>query len=145
MGVLCDYFSAKDDTLAGAVIDRVGGPGSDAVSAKGIDPAVMMGTLESLTTGAPYEQVANDPRSGHAVAERDGGERLVVALTDSLHAALVAADAKQLHAVAKPWCDTEEFWGQGEPAAVATFLVDLAALARRAKERGERLYCWVCV
>ncbi|MBS2030110.1 MAG: hypothetical protein JST54_19565 [Deltaproteobacteria bacterium] len=135
----------RDDALAAAAIDRDGGPGAGSIPGKGIDPVVMMGTLESLLTGASDEQVASDPRSGHAVAERDGGERLVIALTDSLAAALAATDAKKLHAVAKPWCETEEFWGQGEPAVVEKFLAELASLARRATDRGERLYCWVCV
>ena len=137
MGVLFDYFAADSDQDAAAVIDRVGGPGSqqvlaprpaksrwglfgrkdattelasdaqlpvhDTVSGKGIDPVVQLGKLEALLTGRPYAEVVDDPRSGHALEIRDGGERVVCTLTDSL------------------------------------------ALARRAEANRHRLYCWVCV
>lgn len=114
MGVLFDYFAAASDEEAATVVDRVGGPGSqatmitlpegrqrgifrrkrpapepalgadpdlvvhDTLSVKGIDPVVQLGTLEELLTGRPYDEVVDDPRSGHNLAMRDGGERLVV-------------------------------------------------------------------
>ena len=113
MSALYDYFSAASDEAAAGVIDRAGGPGGpavapapvkrgwfgrtsspppvqdmgpafDTVSAGGIDPVVMMGTLEELLTGRHYDEVTNDPRSGHIVAIRDEGQLLVVALTDAL-------------------------------------------------------------
>jgi hypothetical protein len=50
-----------------------------------------MGTLEQLLTGRSYEDIVGDPRSGHAVAERNNGERLVLTLPDSLLSALSGA------------------------------------------------------
>jgi hypothetical protein len=44
-----------------------------------------------------------------------------------------------------PWSQTEEFFGRGDPQILAGLLHELAELARRARHRGERLYCWVCV
>jgi len=111
----------------------------------GIDPVVQMGTFEELLTGRSYDDIVEDPRSSHTVAERDGGERLVLTLTDTLRDALAAASAERLAELAVPWSQTEEFWGEGEPEVLSTFLNSLAGLARQAQEKQERLYCWVCV
>jgi hypothetical protein len=181
MGVLFDYFAAKSDEEAATVIDRVGGPGTqavtvppsagakrgsfarkrstagtsfgtdpglvvyDTVSVKGIDPVVQLGTLEELLTGRSYDEIANDPRSGHAVETRDGGERVVCTITDSLMTALAQASGEALQRIAEPWSQTEEFWGAADPDELAEILGDLAGLARRAQANGRRLYCWVCV
>lgn len=181
VGVLFDYFAAASDEEAAGVIDRLGGPGSqavsvtprptpkrglfrkkppapvpvidtdpelpvyDTISVKGIDPIVQLGTLEALLTGRPYDDVVEDPRSGHDLASRDGGERLVITITDSLTAALAGATDEALQQVAVPWSQTEEFWGAADPSDLAGFLVDLGELARGAADRGHRLYCWICV
>lgn len=181
MGVMFDYFAAPSDEKAAAVIDRVGGPGSQSivvsesvttkrgifgrrrqmvspvfgtdpdlvvyptVSVKGIDPVVQMGTLEELLTGRPYDEVMEDPRCGHDVAIRDGGELVVVTLTDSLTSALVAASDDALDRVAVPWSKNEEFWGEPDPQRLGAFLKELAGIARDANGRGHRLYCWICV
>lgn len=121
------------------------GPAFDTVSAGGIDPVVMMGTLEELLTGRPYDEVTNDPRSGHIVAIRDEGQLLVVALTDALSRALAAASPQRLADVAVLWAATEEFGGQADPHDLAIVLNELSGLAGRAQAKGERLYCWVCV
>jgi hypothetical protein len=110
-----------------------------------VDPVVQMGTFEELLTGRPYDDIVEDPRSGHVVADRDGGQRLVVTLNDALTAALVAASDERLAEVAVPWVETEEFWGDGDAQLAAEFLRDVAALARRATADGQRLYCWICV
>ena len=57
----------------------------------GIDPVVQGGTLEELLTGRPYEDIEQDPRWGQSLAVRDGGQRLVLTLTDGLVDALAAA------------------------------------------------------
>ncbi|MFJ4267902.1 hypothetical protein [Paenarthrobacter nicotinovorans] len=177
MGVVFDYFSAASDEEAATVIDRVGGPISqatitppaeprrgifgrkrqpaavtyqkvgvfDAVSGNGIDPVVQLGTLEELLTGRPFDDVMDDPRSGQALADREGGERLVLTLTEPLCTALATASDEALEQVAIPWSETEEFWNAADPALLADFLKDLAGLARRSEASGQRLYCWVCV
>lgn len=148
MGVLLSYFAAGSDQRAAGVIDLAGGPegaGLPAVSGNGIDPVVQLGKLESLLTGTEYATVAVGPRSGHAVAIRDEGERLVLTVTDELRQALAAASTERLDEVAVPWSQTEEFGGMAEPEALAAFLRQLAGLASRAGQSGERLYCWVCV
>ncbi len=117
----------------------------DTVSAKDIDPVVQLGTLEELLTGRSFDDAMEDPRSGHAVAIRDGGERLVLTLTDTLSLALASASEEALERVAVPWSETEEFWNAADRADLAGFLKDLTGLARRSVGAGKRLYCWVCV
>ena len=162
-----DYFSVASDEAAASAIDLPGGPSVparaaasgrpqapgktpdqapfDTVPAKGVDPVVQLGTLEALLTGRDYELIVAGPRAGHALAIRDGGERLVVAVTDELQTALAEADHGRLASVAVPCSQTAEFWGHGDPEILASLLDDLAQLARRARSRHERLYCWVCV
>lgn len=117
----------------------------DSVTDTGIDPVVQMGKLEALLTGRPYEEVVADPRAGHAVVVRDEGQRVVTTLTSSLMASLAGADDGLLDAVAQPWSQTEEFWGQGNPQALGKLLRDLRGLAARAQAADKQLYCWICV
>jgi hypothetical protein len=172
MGVLYDYFAAPGDAEAAATIDRPGGPGQASsrsdkvrrglfgrrakesanapngvpyptVADTGIDAVVQGGTLEELLTGRPYEQIERDPRSGLSLAVRDGGERLVLTLTDGLIDALAQASPEQLAGAAVPWSQTDEFWGTGNPEELTGLLGELADLARRARSSGGSLYCWV--
>jgi hypothetical protein len=174
MGVLYDYFVAPSDAEAAATIDRPGGPGQPfqapetsrrrlfgrranatattsestpyaTVADTGIDPVVQAGTLEELLTGRPYEQIEQDSRSGQALAVRDGGECLVLTLTDGLIDALAQSNPEQLAAAAVPWSQTEEFWGAGDPDELTQLLHQLSDLARQARSRGESVYCWVSV
>ena len=123
MSALYDYFSAASDEAAAGVIDRAGGPGEpavapapvkrgwfgrtsspspvqdmgpafDTVSAGGIDPVVMMGALEELLTGRPYDEVTNDPRSGHIVAIRDEGPHDLAMVLNELSGLAGRAQAK---------------------------------------------------
>lgn len=120
-------------------------PVYDTLSVKGIDPLVQLGTLEELLTGRPYDEVIEDPRSGNDLASANGGEMLVLTITDALASALAWSSDEQLAEVAVPWSQTEEFWGQADPEELAEFLRDFAALARRAEQAGQRLYCWLSV
>jgi hypothetical protein len=73
MGLLSDYFLAESDSRAAATIDWVGGPshppvkrgllrkstteGRSTVSMNGVEPAVMMSTLEHFLTGASVDEL----------------------------------------------------------------------------------------
>lgn len=124
---------------------RISQHGLQVLSVKNLDPVVPMGTLESLLTGVDTELIFARPRSGLAVAVRDEGERLVLSLTDELQQLLAEQAPERLDAVAGPWSQTEEFWGHGDPEVLAHFLRQLSQLARGARDRDHRLYCWVCV
>jgi hypothetical protein len=125
---------------------RMADSGVLVLETKGIDPLVQMGTLEALLTGEQYDVIVSRPRAGQQVAAKNSQEGpWVVTLTDELQAALAAAPRDQIVAVAAPWLETEEFRGQGDPENLADFLLELANLARQANQRGERLYCWICL
>jgi hypothetical protein len=153
VAVLFDYFVAPSDAVAATVVDRIGGPGSSAhpaapaafptVRAPGVDPVVLTGRLEELLTGRTFEEILDDPTSG-PVAARDGGARAVVRLTTSLAEALARADESRLEAVAPAWSRSREFWGRGDPVALADLLRSLAAVARKAVDEEQAIYCWVC-
>lgn len=124
---------------------RLADSGVLVLAAKGIDPLVQMGTLEELLTGEQYDVIAGRPRSGHVLAKRSQEGPWVVTLTDELHAALASASRDQIIAVAAPWSETEEFRDRGDPGSLAILLLELADLARQAGQRGERLFCWICL
>jgi hypothetical protein len=142
-----DYFAAPSDEAAASVLGQLIGPGKvyPTVETKWIDPVVLMGTLESLLTGVAYRTVIQDPRSGQELSGDDDGEQGVCTVTDGLQSALAEADEERLREVAVPWSQSEEFVGQGDSKFLTGLLIELAALARAARERGDRLYCWTCV
>lgn len=147
MGVVYDYFTAASDEEAAAAINDLRAPsgGRELVADTGIDPAVQLGTLEELLTGRSYDSIEEDPRNGDVLADRDGGEILILTVTDALLEALAEATPDTLREVSVPWSQTEEFWGAVEPEELAETLTDLASLARSARERGRRVYCWASV
>ncbi|GGU56503.1 hypothetical protein [Lentzea flava] len=140
MGVRYDYFAAPSDEAAAKVISS-GPVGFRTVETKWLDPVVVMGKLEELLTGRAYGDVVGDPRCGKDLAVEHGGELLVLTVTDGLRDGLAGAD---LGDVAVRWAGIEELRGF-EVEDLRGILDELAALAAEAVERGERLYCWVCV
>ncbi|WP_067509559.1 hypothetical protein [Actinoplanes sp. TFC3] len=135
-----EYFVADDDQAALAALGSSGpaSVGLPTVEAKNLDPVVVIGTLESLLTGVPYDEVTADPRQGHAVSDPEASpEEHVIAITDRLRGALAAAGDAELGEVGARWGRTEELDGF-DPEFLTAFLVDLAALARR----DGQLYCW---
>lgn len=117
----------------------------DTVQDTGIDPVVQLGTLEELLTGRPYDEVVADPRSGHQIALRDNGERAVCAVTHTLTQALANLPRARARDIAVAWAQTEEFWGAADPDDLQSVLLDLSALAARARANSQSLYCWACV
>jgi hypothetical protein len=156
--VLFDYFTAPTPEAAAATIDWVGGPSQppapstpepSAASAyrtvqdTGVDPVVQAGTLEEILTGRSFDEILDslaDP-----VAERDNGERLVLKVSDGLVDALAASTPESLAEAARPWSRTEEFGGVGDPVTLSELLIELADLARYARDRGDSVWCWTCV
>ena len=140
---LIDYFTAPSDADAARVLPGSGGPaalGFDTLAANGIDPAVTLGTLESILTDRSYDEVATESRQCHLLTDGEA-EAFVVTVTDTVRDALAAASAERLRQAAEPWAATEELAGTA-PAMLAETLEQLAALARRALERTHHLYCW---
>jgi len=115
---------------------------------KGIDPLADLGELEALLTGTSYDEIAGRPRYGEPLAIDDWGSPFVVRVNDELQTALINATEDQLKAVVVPWSQPWfqlPFPGPIDLDVLAEFVRELAVLARTARERGERLYCWICV
>jgi hypothetical protein len=152
MGEITDYFSAPSDEVAASVFNRPGGPSEpladapplDTLQSKRVDPAVNLATLEAIITGQSWQDVFAKPSHGKVLAHDDEGYLLVSTVSVELQARLAAATPGQLAEWAVPWSQTEEFRG-ANPDSLTWFLGELAALARRASARDERLYCWICV
>lgn len=145
MGLICDYFAAPSDESAAEVVDHDGGPAFPTVPGGRIDSIVVLGTVTALLTGRTFSEVlaAGDRRD--PVAMQDDGTELVLRVDDVVVDALTGADDAALTAVAVPWSRTDELAGASDPDTLATFLRELAGLARDGRARGEALYCWVCV
>jgi hypothetical protein len=147
VGVWIDYFRAPDPSAAAAVLERFVGPRDldeppmDFVFGKGIDPAVTMLRLQSLLTGTPYEELP----SVELVAMKGEEGPWVVHLPETLRDALADAGAGRLRELAEPWVRTEEFGGLATATEVLPFLNEITALARRARQASEGLYCWICL
>ena len=145
MSLLIEYFAASSDEQASALIDG-GGPvaaGSPAVSGDGIEPVVLMGVLEELLTSRSYDEIA--AAAEPIVAERDGGERLIVRLTDSLTRALAEADAERVAAVAGAVVAGGGVLRRRRPRTARRFPVCAGRPRTPGDRDGGHLYCWVVV
>lgn len=139
MGLLTEYFVALTDDDAALVHGDSIPP--HAVDGGGIEPVVHLGTLEELLTGRAFEEVL-DGAPTSPVADRNGGEELVLRITDELARVLAEVSDSQLEQVAVPWSQTEELEG-ADPADLATFARGLSKLARQASANGGHVYCWL--
>ncbi len=138
-----DYFIAADDTSASLAIDAPGGPesgGYETIDAKGVDPLVVLGNLESILLDRTYADVLADPRHGHLLTDSERDD-LVVTVTDTLRDGLAAADGDRLRAVAEEWVQTAELAGSDSDA-LTELLAVFAALADRAVRQDWHIYCW---
>jgi hypothetical protein len=148
MGVLQEYFAADSDEQAAGVgqfgpAGRQGEqPAFDCVEDTGIDPVVQLTKLVALLTGRDYAELKDDERQGRSLGDPQTFEYGVLTVPDTLRAALAEADDERLREVVVPWSQTEEFWGPVDLDGLLRVTTDLAALARRAQARGQRLYCW---
>ncbi len=149
VALLCDYFTAASAADARAALDWPGGPSSAArhrtVTLPGMEPTTWMGKLELVLTGRTFDEVLRDPTGG-VTAFKDGGERLIVAVTSSLQDALASLGDSQIAAVATTWARPDDFFGTTTNQEVAErALRALIDLVRAGRADGESLYCWVCV
>ncbi|WP_020013722.1 hypothetical protein [Promicromonospora sukumoe] len=147
MGLITDYFIAGSDTEAARFLDDgVYGAGldqDDRHEAKGIDPFVMLGTLEAELTELPYAEISGDPTP--PVGLRESGASGIVRVRGTLTTALADLAPGRVPEVAAAWGRTEEFGPDADEEAVAEFLRGVSGLARRAMVQGREMYCWFSV
>lgn len=140
MGVLTDYFVAASDKDAGSYLGGGVTHLEGALEGKGIEPFVMLTTLEALLTGRLYEEVEANGNGDDFYVADDSGDVVVTNVRPRLTQVLASCTAQELDQVAVPWSQSEELTG-ADPKALADFLHRLADLARTAAERGHQVYC----
>jgi hypothetical protein len=133
MGEMNEVFAAQDDGTALAMLEG-GGWGSPSYGDEGLR-AQDLAELEALLTGQTSQEVAADPRHGFQIAElfdEDAGvaEAGLWTVTDTLTAALAAANSAALSAAAVAWGNRE------------SAVRELATVARYAAAHGYRMYCF---
>jgi hypothetical protein len=145
MGVICDYFAAPSDDLAASVIEDGPTDRFPTVEAKGIDPAVLMGRLQGLLSHRRFRlRRAADPM-GDPLGSRDDGAPVVVPMSEAWLTTLASASDSAAGPAATEWAKAEEFGGSVDGSDLEPLVADLIALAREARARGDRAYCWICV
>ncbi|MCC9311302.1 hypothetical protein LN042_30295 [Kitasatospora sp. RB6PN24] len=164
MGVLTDYFRAADAASVVQALERTDDPplvsGGDSlfdgVMAKRLDPDIVLGELIAAIRQHPWEAglVDQSPVWPTTPAPGPGGPQdeddpwatgpWVVELGAAARDTLAGVRDSDVPAITARWVQSEAL----RPAGVEEMrpLVDeLVRLARRAREAGERLYCWICL
>ena len=145
MGVLTDYFIARDDRDAARAHKSTGGPkglGFETAQWKTIDPVVTLATLDEVVTGRDALEWIRSGAPDSRIAGSDGDEHWVFRVYDHHRAVLESIRDDQIKDVARRWGATEEL-ADWEPQDVEEILRDLVRLSRIARETGQGLYCWV--
>ncbi|MER5354280.1 hypothetical protein ABT093_28605 [Kitasatospora sp. NPDC002551] len=165
MGVLTDYFRAPDDgAVLAAVDDAEGGPlvgGArpvfDGVRAKGVDPEVVLGQLIAVARDVQWEaDLAGEtpvwpttpPPGREGPTDEDDPWSTgpwIMRLSRPARDTLADLPAAGLPAVSARWAAASEELDTTDGEDLRPLVEALTALARRAREAGEDLYCWICL
>jgi hypothetical protein len=164
VGVLTDYFRAPDAKSAARAMELPAGPllpepAFDGVEAKRIDPCVVLGQLVALIRGVPWDvhlvrTVMVWPLPETKPATKEAYNALPEAspwkqgpwleeLEREVRDALATVDDARLPALADQWARIEEFHRTMSAEVALSLINDLVGLARRARDAGDRLYCWI--
>jgi len=159
MGVLYDYFAAASDEHAAYALKRRSGPAThgrsgllrrtieppfDTVQTKWIEPVTVLGQLEAMLTGVSWEDeiLPRDRSLGDGKLKTEKGDSGLMAVADQTRDALADVDDTRLPELTRRWSTLGTFGGRADLADLEDVLRDLVSLSRRARERGDRLYCW---
>jgi hypothetical protein len=165
MGVICDYFRAADGREAARVMERLGGPlgpapAFDGVETKGIDPAVILGQLVAFIRRVPWEvdlvpttMVWPSPET--KPPSEEAYNRLpesspwktgpwLEELSPRVRDTLATVEDARFSELAAQWAGVEELYDADERD-LLVLIKDLVGLARRARDAGDKVYCWSCL
>ncbi len=159
MGVVYDYYRAPDRAAAIEMAFHADGlfaaaeklPNAEAIDFKGVDPAVGLAKLVGLLTapsfidlilgGIPIDHVP-DP----ILITPEDREFHVVELSAFTRDTLANASDASLTEAAPFWANIDEFirytWNDADE--VRPVMDELVAFARRARNSGQLLYCYMC-
>ncbi|MEU4153055.1 hypothetical protein [Streptomyces sp. NPDC026659] len=162
MGVLTDYFRAADAASVVRVLERTAGgsplyaesPAFDGVEAKRVDPAVVLGQLIAAVHQTEWRVDLvgettvwpTSPTPGPDGPEGEDDPWVTGPWVSELHPlardTLAGVHASEVPAVVARWVRAEELRGacaeDMRPLAEA-----LIGLAGRARDAGDRLFCWM--
>ncbi|MFE2168455.1 hypothetical protein ACFXB3_25870 [Streptomyces sp. NPDC059447] len=142
MSIIVEFFVAPNDSSAASVLKT--GPGrAGALSFGNFDPEEAVVEWECLLAGGDFEDLveAGEPR---IVAQQDGDECVVFAVSPRLSAALADAERCELREAAVSWAAQRAADGEAIDTGIAeVILSDLAALAGSARHEGQDVYCRV--
>jgi hypothetical protein len=145
MGVLTDYFVARDDRDAARAHTTVGGPrelGFKTAQWKGIDPLITLAVLDEIVNGGNALDWIHANAGGDRMVAGSGEDEHWVFRVAPEHAETLAKLPDAIRTIAERWAKSPELNGS-DPADLADVLVSLRDLAREARTSGQRLYCWV--
>lgn len=139
-----DYFAARSDSAAAAMLERPGGPELSP------DEREAAGLLTPVLAGVQFSQ-----ELGHFVAllgkdvDLEDGEHIIAAVDDDAELALrvpadvtreiAHADAGRLHALVPAWAEFEDFADPDEDR-LRAFVDDLQRMSRTALDAGGQVY-----
>jgi hypothetical protein len=142
MGVLSDLVVAPAGDAERVAHAEVPSQAFGGIDIKGID-SVKFGTLHSIVTGRPFEELLSE--YGPVVTVSEEGP-WVFEIPPELSSRLAHFDDAERAKVAKLWASTEEFaldgWAEDD---VAAALGSISTLARRAVDSGQVLFLWMCL
>lgn len=147
MGVLTDYFRAADAAAvvrgmehaeAGPVVGE-GAPFAG-VEGKWVDPDVVFGQLVAIIRGVPWHPRLVESRPVWPDVPEEA-EAWVFELDDAARDSVAGVPESAVDEVAQAWARTDELAGLSVEH-LRELVGELAELAREARDRGERLYCW---
>lgn len=161
MSVLTEYFRATEAaSVLRAMGSTEGGPligvegGFDGVVAKGVDPAVVLGTLVAAIERLPWEPQLVAMTAVWPTTPEPGPDDLldeddpwatgpwVSELSDEVRDQLAGVPDEDLPMVVATWVRSEELGGANSTD-MTPVAEQLIGLARRAAGAGEHLYCWM--
>lgn len=123
---------------------HVSDSGVPVLSTKGFDPTVDLNAVHALLTDTGLDDLL-DRLGDTVIAERDGGERLVLSIRAEVRDTLAESTPDQLQRVALEWVKVEASYRHVDVEGTSGLLEQFAELARMARARGDGLYCWICV
>ena len=151
MGVLFDYFRAPGEAEVRQHLDENDAfspvPATfDGIELKTIDPAVILGQLVGFVIGRQWStELVNDRLIWPVDGEQDTAHEgpWVSVLDNRTRDVLADIPADRVPELAEQWSTVEEFGGFADPEFLRDVVADFTALAARARENGESLYCWI--
>jgi hypothetical protein len=166
MSVLFDYFRAPDAKTASRVMDssagpRLASPAFDGVETKLVEPIVVLGQLVGFIREVPWEvdivattmiwpPPETEPKTNEAYNKLPENSPWKTGpwlqeLGPQVRDALASVDDGRLTSLAAQWAIIEEFDRDLDVEILRSLIQDLVNLARRARDHGDRLYCWTCL